>query len=327
MINLCCPSRLPSSCRPRLATLALILSLLCSGGALSAEPIRIITNNWSSQIVLAHVTAEIFRRQGYEVRLMPMSIDQQWGALAYGHAHVQVEVWEGTMADMFSRMLNEGAIIDAGQHAALTREDWWYPAYVEEVCPGLPDWRALRECAALFALPDSDGEGVYFAGPWEKPDAARIRALDMGFRIRQLASGDELWVELERAMQRQRPVVLFNWSPNWVESRHPGSFVDFPAYEPACEKDPGWGVNPTFTYDCGNPKDGWLKKAVWAGMPARWPCAYFIVETMSLSNAQLAVAAAFVDVDGLNFVRAAERWMQDYQALWESWVPKECKRG
>jgi glycine betaine/proline transport system substrate-binding protein len=46
---------------------------------------------------------------------------------------------------------------------------------VEDVCPGLPDWHALKtvlarikNCAAIFQRPDLKGNGVYFAGPWEK---------------------------------------------------------------------------------------------------------------------------------------------------------------
>jgi hypothetical protein len=31
-------------------------------------------------------------------------------------------------------------VIDAATHDAKTREDWWYPSYVEDVCPGLPDF-------------------------------------------------------------------------------------------------------------------------------------------------------------------------------------------
>ncbi len=66
----------------------------------------------------------------------------------------QIEVWEGSQRDSFEKALAEGAV-DYGAHDAITREDWWYPKYVKDVCPGLPDWKALDACAAKFATAET----------------------------------------------------------------------------------------------------------------------------------------------------------------------------
>ncbi|MFT4763539.1 MAG: glycine betaine/proline transport system substrate-binding protein [Oleispira sp.] len=290
----------------------------------SQEPIKIITNNWTSQIVLSYITGNIFQAQGATVEYIPSSVSNQWGALAHGAAHIQVEVWEGTMSDQFNRLVSAGTIIDAGSHNATTLEDWWYPKYVEALCPGLPDWRALKACAAIFQRPDSQGKGVYFAGPWEKPDEARIRALGLDLQVRVLSQGDDLWVELKKAYETQTPIILFNWTPNWVESRYEGDFVEFPQYEPACETDPSWGINPQFIHDCGNPIGGWLKKASAVSFTQNYPCAFSTLKNISLNNQQIAVIAALVDVDKLSFQAAAEQWMQNNTSLWQSWIPQEC---
>ncbi|GIS98491.1 MAG: hypothetical protein CM1200mP26_02040 [Acidimicrobiales bacterium] len=57
-------------------------------------------------------------------------------------------------------------MIDAATHDAKTREEWWYPSYIEDVCPGLPDWQALNECAEMFATPDSGGKGRSLVVRW-----------------------------------------------------------------------------------------------------------------------------------------------------------------
>jgi glycine betaine/proline transport system substrate-binding protein len=290
----------------------------------SQEPIKIITNNWTSQIVLSYITGNIFQAQGATVEYIPSSVSNQWGALVHGAAHIQVEVWEGTMSDQFNRLVSAGTIIDAGSHNATTLEDWWYPKYVEALCPGLPDWRALKACAAIFQRPGSQGKGVYFAGPWEKPDEARIRALGLDLQVRVLSQGDDLWVELKKAYETQTPIILFNWTPNWVESRYEGDFVEFPQYEPACETDPSWGINPQFIHDCGNPIGGWLKKASAVSFTQDYPCAFSTLKNISLNNQQIAVIAALVDVDKLSFQAAAEQWMQNNTSLWQSWIPQEC---
>lgn len=299
----------------------------CAGGAFAADnksqPINIVINNWTSQIVLSKVVGEVFSSIGYQPNYLETSVSDQWGALSHGAAHVQVEVWEGTMSDMFNRMVETGGILDAGVHQAKTREEWWYPAYAEKVCPGLPDWQALKSCAEKFAV-GNESYGTYFAGPWEKPDEARIRALGMNFRVKILKNGDDLWVELKKAQAENRPIVLFNWTPNWVESRFEGKFVEFPEYDPACETDSAWGVSSTYIYDCGNPKDGWLKKAAWSGMPQTWDCAYRTLKNINFSNQQIASAAALVDVDQMSHDQAAKRWLEDNDTIWRTWIPGDC---
>jgi glycine betaine/proline transport system substrate-binding protein len=289
----------------------------------ASQPIRIVTNDWSSQIVLAHIAGGIFEHLGYQIEYSSSTVAEQWGAMALGIDHVQVEVWEGTMSDMFTRMVAAGRLVDAGSHAAITREEWWYPDYVEQLCPGLPDWQALKACSALFSE-DGSSTGKYFAGPWEKPEAARVRALGMDFNVSAVVEADQLWQALEEASQQQRAIVLFNWTPNWVEARYKGKFVEFPAHAPACETDPAWGINPDFHYDCGNPAKGWLKKAAWSGMQERWPCAYQTLNHINFENLMIAQLAARVDVDGMTHEAAAKEWLKNNQRLWLSWIDESC---
>lgn len=316
----------------RLLVFCVFVVVLVSGGTARAGqenadlPIRIITNDWSSQIVLAHIAGGVFERLDYKVEYSSSTVAEQWGAMALGLDHVQVEVWEGTMSDMFTRMVSAGRLIDAGSHAAITREEWWYPDYVEELCPGLPDWKALRACSALFSE-DGSATGRYYAGPWEKPEAARVRALGMNFKVGPVDEADDLWRALKSASKERRAVVLFNWTPNWIEARYRGKFVEFPKHDPACETDPAWGVNPDFHYDCGNPAQGWLKKAVWSGMAERWPCAYKTLQNLSFDNLAIAQLAARVDVDGLPHESAAKEWLKQNETQWRGWIDASCAAG
>ncbi len=287
------------------------------------ETLNIITNNWSSQVVLSHVFGELLNKQGYQVDYVDSPVSEQWGALNYGIAHVQVEVWQGTMGTDFDRLVAQKRILDMGYHTATTREEWWYPEYVEALCPGLPDWRALKACSALFS-PDGKSRGIYVAGPWEKPDAARIRALDLNFKVQAVAKGDDLWSALKKAAKNKQPIVLFNWSPNWVESRFAGKFIEFPDHHPDCETNPQWGINPNYLHDCGNPKGGWLKKAAWIGLQKQWPCAYHTLQKMDFNNSQIATATAYVDVDGLTPQAAAKKWITENSTLWPHWLDSRC---
>ena len=255
----------------------------------SDKPIKVIINDWSSQIVLAKVTGNLFEKLGYRVEYVNKTSNAQWGALKRGLSHVQIEVWEGTMATMFHRMIKAGGMVDAGTHDAKTREEWWYPDYVEKQCPGLPDWKALKNCSSIFAVEETAPKGRYLGGPWEKPDSARIRALGLNFKAIRVKNGDDLWVELEKAFKVKKPIVLFNWTPNWIEAKYQGKFVEFPKHEPACETDVSWGVNKDFLFDCGNPTGGWLKKAAWNGMKKEWPCAYATLKNINFTNNMMSI--------------------------------------
>lgn len=313
-------------CRLNFKLILLLLSCsVCFTANGSGPKVKLLTNNWTSQIVLTHVTGQILSKLGYAPVYVESSVSEQWGALAHGVADVQVEVWEGTMADAFERVVASGRVIDAGAHSAKTREDWWYPEYVEAICPGLPDWKALQKCSTLFSKDGIAGPGIYVAGPWEKPDEARIRALGMNFVVNVVEKGDDLWVALKEAKALKKPIVLFNWTPNWVESVYPGKFVEFPTHHIDCETDPKWGLNPDRVYDCGNPTGGWLKKGVSKRLSQQHPCAFEFIQRINFSNQQIAKASAYVDVDGLSHQDAATRWLTENQRAWRAWMPESCQ--
>lgn len=288
----------------------------------SSDPIKIVLNNWTSQVVLANVTAELFKKLGYNVELVPSDNQLQFAGMANGDLHVQVEVWEGTHKTNFEKFVGTGNLLDGGKHDAITREEWWYPSYMEERCPGLPDWEALNKCAKAFATAETDPKGRYLGGPidWGKHHNERVQALGMDFVVVNAGQASTLWAELDAAYRHQEPIVLFNWTPNWVEARYKGRFIDFPDYDPKCLSDPSWGMNADLAYDCGAPKKGWLKKAAWAGMQEKYPVALGLLQRINFTNAQIADAAALVDVDGLSPEDAAAKWLETNQSIWEGWI-------
>jgi glycine betaine/proline transport system substrate-binding protein len=309
------------------ASMALYLATPSQAAAPESEdPILLVLNNWTSQVVLANVTAKLLRDMGYTVELKPSDTQLQYTAMGNGDLHAQVEVWEGTMKKPFEAQVNAGKMIDAGAHSAKTREDWWYPIYVEEVCPGLPNWEALKDCAEALGTPETLPKGRYLAGPvdWEKPDQERVDALDLPIEIVNAGQASTLWAELASASKHKEPIILFNWTPNWVEAKFEGKFIDFPDNDERCETDASWGINPNATHDCGNPKAGWLKKGVWAGMKDKWPCAFQLIQNMDFDNAMIANAAALVDVEEMEPEAAASKWLSDNQDVANGWIPASC---
>jgi glycine betaine/proline transport system substrate-binding protein len=253
-----------------------------------------------------------------------VSTDSQavYESVRLGDVTLELEVWEGAFGPSFEAALEKGGLHDVGDHDAVTREDWWYPAWTKEACPGLPDWEALNACAELFATPETGDKGRFLGGPvdWLKHDQERVDALGMNFVVVNAGSASALWAEVAAAERDKRPVVIFNWTPNFVEALYPGEFVEFPAYSEGCKTDPAVGPNPAATYDCGNPANGYLKKAAWDGMKDKWPNAYSVLEKISFTNPQIAEMAKLVDIDELEPEDAAAEWLEQNESIWKPWV-------
>jgi glycine betaine/proline transport system substrate-binding protein len=287
----------------------------------SSEPIIIVQNNWTSQLVLSTVVGLVLEDMGYTVEYAPSDSQLQFSAIANGDMHFQVESWEGSMKTAFEAAVANEGMIDAGAHDAQTREEWWIPNYVLDVCPAANTWDGLNACAAIFATAETAPKGRFVGPPadWGKNYADRIQALEMDLVAINVGQAATLWAELQSAYDRKEPIVLFNWTPNFIESKFEGTFVDFPEPEAACFDDASWGPNPNATGDCGAPRGGWLKKAAWSGIADEWPAAWGVMQKINFTNAQIAAASLMVDVDGMSPEEAAAKWVAENQDIIASW--------
>lgn len=289
--------------------------------------VKILTLDWTSQIVLSYVTGGLLEKKAIEVEYISSSSTGQWYLLANGLGNIQIESWPGTLGHRFNKLVQAGKIINAGQHGALGREDWWYPLYVKELCPGLPDWRALNNCAHLFSDDMDPDKGQYLAGPWLIRESARIRALSLNYNVVKLDTGEQILDRLKQAAKHKRPIMLYNWSPNWTDHSLVGEFVEFPPYDPLCITSPEWGVSDKWLWDCANPKDIILSKASSLSLPQLSPCAFAIVKAMEFTKQDFVDVASWVDLENMSYQAAATLWLNNNSQRWQQWInqPQHCR--
>ena len=287
----------------------------------SPDPIKVMIGDWTSMLVHAEILNIILSTYGYNVEKVIADDSARYPGFEAGDLHVALETWQTTQAANFAASVATGKVLDMGELGPRAREDWWYPSYVKEQCPGLPDWQALKACAHVFATPDTAPKGRYLAGPvsWGGWDAERIEALDLPFTVVHSGTDAGLFAELESAYSRRAPILLWIYEPHWAPAVYEGEFVEFPAYEDACYTDPAWGVNPKALYDCGKPQ-GWIKKMAWAGGEAKWPCAYRIVRNFTMDGAEVGSLVYEVDVKRRSVEDVAMEWATANEAKWRSWA-------
>lgn len=287
----------------------------------SDETIKIMTGDWTSIGLQGEMMSLILQTYGYNTQLVVADDSGRYPGFENGDLHIAMETWQTTQLKNLEKSVATGNVLDLGETGLAGVEDWWYPSYVKELCPGLPDWEALKGCAEVFATADTSPMGRYVGGPvsWGDHDEKMIAALDLPFEVIHPGTDAAMFAELKSAYDRQAPVILWVWEPHWVTSQYDGEFVQFPKFEAGCFDDPAWGPNPEATSDCGKPY-GWIKKMGWAGGEEVWPCAYEMVRNYSMDNATLAALIAEVDLEGKSSTDVATDWLKANQDVWRPWA-------
>jgi glycine betaine/proline transport system substrate-binding protein len=290
--------------------------------AQSSEPIKIPIKNWSSQVVMAHVIGGMFESMGNTVEYVPVDNQAAFEAIRNGDLTIGHEVWQATHQNAFYGAMEKGGLIDAGTHAAETLEEMGVPNWVIEknLCPGLPNWEALKDCPEVFATVDSGGKGRWLEGPqsWHgdvMPNRLKGLGLDDEWFVKFAGTGDALWAELAAAEKEGRGTIIFNWTPNFTDAEG-FTFIEFPPYYDGCRIVDGGTVETT---GCGSPR-GWLKKAANFRFPRTHPQAYVAFTKLSFTTPQIGAMAALVDVDGMTHEDAAKKWLADNEEVWKPWT-------
>jgi glycine betaine/proline transport system substrate-binding protein len=287
----------------------------------SQDPIKLTLHDWTGQHITTNIMAEVLKEAGYNIELIQADYIAQFAGLQTGDLHVAMEMWETTGRDAIDEYTPDGRVVNVGSTGMDAIEEWWYPSYMKDVCPGLPNWEVLNECAEAFSTMETAPMGRYLGGPvtWGGFDDERVEALGLDWEVVHAGTDAALFAELESAYQRKDPIMLWVYAPHWAPSKFDGEFVDFPAYTTECYTDPSWGINPDSAYDCGKPR-GPIWKIASSQLKEKWPGAYNAVEAFNISNDEMGKMVAEVDLDGKALEDVVSNWMSSNSSRWQSWI-------
>ncbi len=306
-------------------SIALAAMLVASplAAAESSDPIKLTLHDWSGQLITTTLMGEVLKEAGYNVEYVQADYIAQFAGLKTGDLHVAMEIWETTGREAMDEATATGNVVNLGSTGMNAIEEWWYPAYMKDVCPGLPDWKALNDCAQEFSTPETAPLGRYLGGPvtWGGFDDERVEALGMDFEVVHAGTDAALFAELESAYQRKAPIVMWVYAPHWAPSKYEGEFVEFPAYSAECYNDPAAGMNPDAAYDCGKPR-GPIWKVAWSGVEDKWPGAAEAIRNFTISNDDMGQMVAEVDLNGKSVEDTVAAWMDANKDAWMGWIKK-----
>lgn len=321
-----------ASLRRGLAAAALVLAFSAPPAALAAEvpesdaPIKLAMNEWTGAHLTTAIAGEILKRMGYTVEYVTAGNIPSMHALSEDGLTATLEIWLNTVGDNYEKTLASGNTEDAGELGLDTREGWLYPTYVKEMCPGLPDWQALKDCTDLFVTPETAPMGrlVDYPADWPANNPERLAAFGLNFKAVPAGSEGSLIAEFRSAVERRQPVLMMFWSPHWLFNDFDAEFVNLPKYDPACIEDRSWGINPEKTYDCAW-YSGKVRKLVWSGMKDKWPAAHRLLKSLTVTNGIQIPLMKAIDVDGVPLEKAINDWLDANGAVWKPWVEAALK--
>ena len=154
----------------------------------SNDPIKIALFDWTSVNLNAKIMGGILEKLGYTVEYPTADyLSSLTTGLTNGDLTLGMEFWDTTAGEAMKASDATGQTERLGPLGPKAKEEWWYPEYMKEKCPGLPNWEALKDpnCAEAFSTAETAPKGRYLGGPvtWEGFDDERVVALDLPFTV------------------------------------------------------------------------------------------------------------------------------------------------
>lgn len=297
---------------------------LASAGSVpeSHDPVKLAMNEWTSQNLLTQITGRLLQKMGYSVEYVTVGYTAQTTPLSTGDATASVEVWEVNVGEGFQPMVEKGELEVVGSNGLEGGGGWVYPAYAEKLCPGLPDYKALQNCADAFSTPETMPQGrlVDFPPEWGNMHTGdRLKALGIDFKPVSGGSEGAMLSELRASVKSGKPALVYFWWPHPIFKELDLKIVQQPKYEDACYSDPKWGPNPDMTYDCGE-APGRIVKVVWPGMKEKWPAAYKLIQELKFGNDEDIALSYSIESGGKKLDDVADQWIAEHEAVWKAWI-------
>lgn len=296
----------------RRAAAALVGAALIAPGAQAAElgatedPIRLALVEWTGQHLTTRIIGSTLEEMGYDVEYVSVGYLVSGAAAADGDVHATLEVWDNNLGDLFPQLLEEGRIENLGDVGLDAGEGWMYPAHVAEMCPGLPSWEAVKDCAQEFATAETFPQGRFLSYPADWSNRSEVLIEGEGLNYKAVPSGSEgaLVAELKAAAETDSPLLMMFWAPHWVLSEVDVEWVDMPQE-----------IREEYSIT----KPG-VFKAVWPGLKDKWPAAYEVIETAKITNEIQEPLMARIDRDGEDTEAVVAEWMAANEDVWRPWI-------
>lgn len=287
----------------------------------SSDPIKIAINEWTGQHISAHIAGSLLQKLGYTVEYVTAGAVPQFAAIAQGNIHLQPEVWDNNVGDVYPKAIEAGDIVRIGSLGLKPREGWMFPPYMKDKCPDLPDAAALTKCAQAFATAETFPKGRLITYPADWGTRSKELVTNAGLPLQPVAGGSEgaMIAELKSAYAAEQPMLMMFWAPHWIHAELKFDWIELPAAAADCAENPAPGFDANKTGDCGFAQAD-IGKVVSKDFKATWGGAYKLVELMSIDNDTQNTMMLEIDNKKRKLDEVVQEWIDGNEATWKPWV-------
>lgn len=314
----------------------------------TAETIRMSGFTWPGAVVTQSVLTNVLEsRLGHEVELVSVDIAAGMAAMCKGDGSidVQVDFWMPNHQEKWNKYIAEGSqeCVRAGGKPYVGVQGIFVPGYVQDEY-GVKSVGDLAnpEVAKLFDS-DDDGKGEWWPGPagWGSTNIGLVKAKSYGFgdHIDAVVVSEAAFkAKFEADYAREKPVLFFYWTPEWLFAKYDLRQIEEPAFDGyAMESKKGDAhYKSDGCWDMYHPKEDpdWLDKSTVAcafpdasiymtyssALEERAPDVARLIDNMALEADLVSQWILQKEVDGLDPDELAEAWVKDNPEIVDGWL-------
>ena len=325
---------------------ALALALVASEA--SAETIRMSGFTWPGAVVTQEIVTNIIEsRLGHEVEIVSVDIAAGMAAMCKGDGSIdiQVDFWMPNHQEKWNNYIADGSreCVRAGSNPYVGIQGMFIPGYVQDAysIKTVSDL-ADPEIAKLFDS-DDDGKGEWWPGPagWGSTNIGLVKARSYGFdeHIDSVVVSEAAFkAKFEADYAREKPVLFFYWTPEWLFAKYDLRKLEEPAFDgyamDSKKDDPSYKANGC--WDMYHPKEDpdWLDKSnVKCAFPdaliyvtyatvleERAPDVAKLMDQIALNAEQVSQWILQKEVDGLDPAELAATWVKENPDTVDAWL-------
>lgn len=308
----------------RLAVGALALTLLvsaCSGGgagssAAAKGPVNIAVNPWVGYTADAAVVAYILKnKMGYTVNLKDLKEDVSWQGFDSGEVDVILENWGHPDLEQ-TYITDKKVAMDAGQTGNIGIIGWYVPKWYADANPDIvSDFMNLNNHVADFKTVESGDKGQFLGTDpsYVQYDEALIKNFGLNFTVKFSGSENATIEAIKTAVNQKKPLLLYWWDPQWVNSTVELTRLTLPTYTPGCDADKE-------KVACDYPETP-LNKIMRVKFNETGGAAAQFIKNFKWTNADQNEVAAYITNDNMSPEAAAQKWVDAHESVWKAWIP------
>ena len=282
----------------------------------STDPIRIAVNEWTGQVLSANIAGTVLKKMGYNVEMVIAGALPQLAAIQQGELDLNPELWDNSVTDAYTNGVASGDIVISGSLGLQPREGWVYPPYMEELCPGLPSYLALYDCAQAFGTAETfpNGRLVGYPADWGTRAQDAVSSIGLPFNVVPGGSEGAMLAELKGAIAAKEPILMMFWQPHWLFAEEDLRWIEWNPIDGEC-------VEETQQKDtaCGFAQANVLKIQD-RQMATKWPAASAMIAKFTLTNEEQNQMILEVDQKGRTVDEVVQEWMTNNEAKWSTWI-------